>query len=205
MFSGIIQCIGKIINIITKKNIITIFVQTPKDFTLDLKIGDSISNNGCCLTIINIINNIIIFNIIKHTLSITTFKNIKIGELLNLEKPLKINEYIGSHIILGHITNIALITKIVNYTNYITLWMKPYHIKYMKFIIEKGSICIDGIGLTIDKVLSNQFSVNIIPITLYKTTLRTKHVNHNVNIEIDIYTKIIVNKIEKISKYFNIN
>ncbi|QJC31149.1 riboflavin synthase subunit alpha [Enterobacteriaceae endosymbiont of Macroplea mutica] len=203
MFNGIIQYLGIIYNIKQTRNITTIFVKVSKNFIFNLQIGDSVSNNGCCLTVTNIYhNNIISFDIIKHTLEMTTFKTIKLGDLINLEKSLKINTYIGSHIILGHITDTAYIVRITQHDVYISIWIKLNNIKHMKYIITKGSICIDGVGLTIDQVLKNKFSVNIIPQTLAKTTLYLKRINNSVNVEIDIFIKTIVHITEKFLKNY---
>ncbi|QJC31983.1 riboflavin synthase [Enterobacteriaceae endosymbiont of Donacia versicolorea] len=200
MFTGIIKSIGQIKNIIYKKNLYFIYVQIKKKFRKNLKIGQSISNNGCCLTIINLYKNIIVFNILKQTFNITTFKKIKIGDYLNLEKPITINNFIGGHLVLGHITNIAKIINIKNYNFSKILWIKPNNIFQMNYIFKKGSICIDGISLTIDKKLKNKFSVNIIPETLLRTTLSNKKINDYVNIEIDLYAYIIVKTVKKIHK-----
>ncbi|QJC37228.1 riboflavin synthase [Enterobacteriaceae endosymbiont of Donacia thalassina] len=206
MFTGIIQTIGKIINIILYKKIYSLHIKTNKKFIKNLKIGDSISNNGCCLTIIKLYNNIMIFNIIKQTFNITTFKKVKVGDYVNLEKPIKINSFVGGHIVLGHITDIAIITNIKNYNFSKILWIKPNNILQMNYILKKGSICIDGVSLTIDKKLKNKFSVNIIPETLSKTTLSKKNIYNYVNIETDIYTRSIIQTTKKLynhnMKYF---
>ncbi|QJC28074.1 riboflavin synthase subunit alpha [Enterobacteriaceae endosymbiont of Plateumaris braccata] len=173
-------------------------IKTPNLFTFDLKKGDSIANDGCCLTISNIINNLICFHIIKNTLNITTFKKLKKGDCLNIEKSLKLIDFVGGHLVSGHITDVATIIKVTNYINSKTIWLKPYHQSQMKYIFQKGSICIDGISLTIDKVYINQFSINLIPETIIKTVLASKKINQSVNIEVDLYTKIAVNTIEKL-------
>ncbi|QJC29860.1 riboflavin synthase [Enterobacteriaceae endosymbiont of Plateumaris sericea] len=196
MFSGIIQCIAKIKSIIKKKNFLQIIIKTPNYFNYDLKRGDSIANNGCCLTIREINNNLLYFDIIKNTLDITTFKKLKKGDYLNIEKSLKLIDFVGGHLITGHITDIAKIIRINNYINSKTIWLKPYHKSQMKYIIKKSFICIDGISLTIDKIHINQFSVNLIPETIIRTSLSNKKINQNVNIEVDLYTKISVNTIK---------
>ncbi|QJC34007.1 riboflavin synthase [Enterobacteriaceae endosymbiont of Donacia cinerea] len=198
MFTGIIQSIGIVQNIILKKNLYFLYIKTNKNFLKNLKIGESISNNGCCLTIIKLYNNIMIFNIIKQTFNSTTFKKIKIRDYVNLEKPIKINNFIGGHIVSGHITSTAIITNIKNYTSSKILWIKPNNILQMKYILKKGSICIDGVSLTIDKKLKNKFSVNIIPKTLFKTTLSKKNIYNYVNIETDIHTRTIIKTVEKL-------
>ncbi|QJC30735.1 riboflavin synthase subunit alpha [Enterobacteriaceae endosymbiont of Macroplea appendiculata] len=201
MFSGIIQYLGIVYHIKQTQNITTIFIKVSKHFILNLHIGDSVSNNGCCLTVTHIYHNdIISFDIVKHTLKMTTFKTIQLGDLINLEKSLTINTYIGSHIVLGHITDTAYIVCITKHDAYTSIWIQLNNIKHMKYIITKGSICIDGVGLTIDQVSKNKFSVNIIPQTLAKTTLYLKQINNSVNIEIDIFIKTIVHITEKFLK-----
>ncbi|QJC29417.1 riboflavin synthase subunit alpha [Enterobacteriaceae endosymbiont of Plateumaris pusilla] len=198
MFSGIIQCIAIIKLVIKKKNFLHLIIKTPNFFNYDLKRGDSIANNGCCLTISKINNNLLYFDIIKNTLDVTTFKEVKKGDYLNIEKSLKLIDFIGGHLVSGHITGIAKIIKINNYVYSKTIWLKPYYKSQMKYIIKKGFICIDGISLTIDKIHINQFSINLIPETIIKTSLSNKKINQYVNIEVDLYTKISVSTIEKL-------
>ncbi|QJC34817.1 riboflavin synthase [Enterobacteriaceae endosymbiont of Donacia piscatrix] len=198
MFTGIIQSIGKIKKIFFKKKKYYIYIKTSKNFIKNLRIGESISNNGCCLTIVNIHKNIMLFNVILHTINNTTFKKSKINDYVNLEKPIKTNSFFGGHIVLGHITDIAIITNIENYNFSKILWIKPSNILQMNFIPIKGSICIDGVSLTIDKIFKNQFSVNLIPETLLKTTLSKKKIDDYVNIETDIYTRNIIQTVERL-------
>ncbi|QJC28972.1 riboflavin synthase subunit alpha [Enterobacteriaceae endosymbiont of Plateumaris rustica] len=198
MFTGIIQCIAIIKLIIKEKNFIHMIIKIPNYFISDLKKGDSISNNGCCLTIKKINKNLLFFDIIKNTLDITTFKKLEKGNYLNIEKSLRLIDFIGGHLVSGHITGIAKIIKIKNYINSKTIWFKPFQKSQMKYIMKKGFICIDGISLTIDKVYIDQFSINLIPETMILTSLVIKKINQNVNIEVDLYTKIAVNTIEKL-------
>ncbi|QJC33599.1 riboflavin synthase [Enterobacteriaceae endosymbiont of Donacia provostii] len=198
MFTGIVQSIGKIKKINFKKQIYCIYIQTDKNFIKNLKKGESISNNGCCLTIVHIYENIILFNVIKYTMNNTTFKFLKVGHYVNLEKPIKANNFFGGHIVLGHITDIAIITKIKNYSFSKVFWIKPNNVSQMKFIPIKGSICIDGVSLTIDKKTKNKFSVNLIPETLNNTTLSKKKIHNYVNLETDIYTRNIIQTIERL-------
>ncbi|QJC36005.1 riboflavin synthase [Enterobacteriaceae endosymbiont of Donacia cincticornis] len=198
MFTGIIQSIGKIKKFFFKKKKYCIYIKTNKNFIKDLKIGESISNNGCCLTIVNLYKNIILFNITCHTINNTTFKNLKVNDYINLEKPIKINDFLGGHIVLGHITDIAIITNIENYDFYKILWIKPKNILQMNYIPIKGSICVDGVSLTIDKKFQDRFSVNLIPETLSKTTLSKKKIYNYVNIETDIYTRNIIQTVERL-------
>ncbi|QJC34418.1 riboflavin synthase [Enterobacteriaceae endosymbiont of Donacia crassipes] len=198
MFTGIIQSIGKIKKISFKKKKYYVYIQTSKNFVKNLKIGESISNNGCCLTIVNLYKNIILFNIIIHTINNTTFKKLKVNDYINLEKPIKINDFLGGHIVLGHITDIAIITNIKNYNFSKILWIKPNNILQMNYILTKGSICVDGVSLTIDKTFKDKFSVNLIPETLLKTTLSKKKIYNYVNIETDIYTRNIIQTIERL-------
>ncbi|QJC35192.1 riboflavin synthase [Enterobacteriaceae endosymbiont of Donacia proxima] len=198
MFTGIIQSIGQIKKISFKKGKYCIYIKTNKNFIKNLKIGESISNNGCCLTIVNIYKNILLFNITIHTMNNTTFKKLKTNDYINLEKPIKNNDFFGGHIVLGHITDIAIITNIKNYNFSKILWIKPNSILQMNYIPIKGSICVDGVSLTIDKIFQDKFSVNLIPETLLKTTFSKKKIYNYVNIETDIYTRNIIQTVERL-------
>lgn len=199
MFTGIIEEMGIVKSI--KSKVITI--EANKIFD-DLKLGDSVAVNGTCLTVSSFEGKTSpkIFNadITSETLSRTNLGNLKSGFKVNLERALTLNGRLGGHIVLGHIDGVGIIKNISKNAEDIelTIEVPPNLIKY---IIEKGSVAVDGISLTVAKVNKNYFSIAIIPHTLKETILYYKKAGDKVNIENDIIGKYV----EKLLSFNNIN
>lgn len=198
MFTGIIETISTILDIKEKKNFRTQYICLPKTMLSNLNIGDSISNNGCCLTITKINNNIVSFDIIKETLRLTNLGQLKIGDKVNLERSASLQKEIGGHLMSGHIMCTAKLVKINISENNKQVWFSLCKDNLLKYIFNKGYIGIDGISLTIGKIKNNCFCVNLIPETITRTTLGEKKIQDIVNIEIDLQTKVIVDSLERI-------
>ena len=188
MFNGIIFNIGKIKLIKRNKNSIFIDIETSLKFSKE-EIGDSVSCNGVCLTITSIKKKIISFYISKETLNRSNFKLIKKNQIINLEKSLSFGQKISGHFSQGHVDTVA---KIKNIFFLDKSWLVRFRIdnnKFNKFIVEKASISINGVSLTISKVSNNFFEINIIPHTLELTNLKNLKINEIVNVELDIFSK----------------
>tara|TARA_B100001540_G_C15652635_1_gene571803 strand:+ start:309 stop:902 length:594 start_codon:yes stop_codon:yes gene_type:complete len=194
MFNGIIFNQGVIKKIIKRKKGINLFLKS--DLNLKKKdIGMSISCDGVCLTLISIKKNIIEFYLSKETLIRSKFKNIKIGDKINLELPMKFGQKISGHICQGHVDTVSLVKKIskIDKSNVFEFKINS---NLKKNLIEKASILINGVSLTISKVTKNGFKIWIIPHTLKLTNLKYLRKNDLVNVEIDILSKYI-------KKFFN--
>ena len=190
MFNGIIFNTGKVKSIKRNYNSILIGIETNlKFFTKDL--GSSVSCNGVCLTIYKIKNNIIYFYISRETLLRSTFKSIKINQIINLEKSLVFGQKISGHFTQGHVDTIAIIKKIIIFDKSWFIKFKILEKKYTKFLVEKASIAINGVSLTISKSKNDFFEVNVIPHTLKLTNLKIIKLNDDVNVELDIFSKYI--------------
>jgi riboflavin synthase len=190
MFNGIIFNTGKVKSIKRNYNSILIGIETNlKFFTKDL--GSSVSCNGVCLTIYKIKNNIIYFYISRETLLRSTFKSIKINQIINLEKSLVFGQKISGHFTQGHVDTIAKIKKIIIFDKSWFIKFKILEKKYTKFLVEKASIAINGVSLTISKSKNDFFEVNVIPHTLKLTNLKIIKLNDDVNVELDIFSKYI--------------
>lgn len=200
MFTGIIQGIADIISIKKKINYNTYEILLPKNISKNLKIGISVAVNGCCLTITKIKKNIIYFDVIKETLNITNFKNLKIGDKVNIERAVKLQDEIGGHIMSGHIMTTAQINNIINSKNKYEIAFSLKNKKFMKFILYKGFIGIDGISLTVSKIHKDSFFINFIPQTLYSTNIILKKYQDYVNVEFDYRIQVIVESLKKIIK-----
>ena len=198
MFTGLIQSLGSIssyddgkINIETKMNLD------------DCKIGSSISCNGVCLTITDLIkidnNYSFSANVSEETEKRTTFKLKEIirNKIINLEKSLKVGDEIGGHFVYGHID---LTTQIIEINKIDNSWEYKFNKNFLKnsmFVVEKGSITIDGISLTVANVSKDWFTVSVIPQTFFNTNLQYSKVNDLVNIEFDYLTRFIISKNKK--------
>ena len=192
MFNGIIFNKGLITKIVERPKGINIFIKS--NIRLSNKdIGVSISCDGVCLTLITIKKKILEFYLSNETISRSKFKFLKINDSINLELPLKYGQKISGHICQGHIDSTA---KVINIKKIDKSYLFDFKIKSIikKNIIEKASICINGVSLTVSKVTKNGFQVWIIPHTLKLTNLAMIKKNDLVNIEIDILSKY-VNKI----------
>jgi riboflavin synthase len=189
MFTGIIEEVGKIKEKRCKGSGCKMIVEGEKIFE-DLKIGDSISVNGVCLTVEEIENKNFSVSLSFHTLKNTNLGDIKIGEYVNLERALKIGDRIGGHFLTGHID---FKTKIYSFKKNGEFYLMKILIpeEYRKFIVKKGSIGIDGISLTVAETFENGIVIYLIPFTIENTNLKYKKQGDFVNVEIDIFAKIL--------------
>ena len=190
MFNGIIYNTGNIHSIDKTKNSLFIGIKSKMRFNPG-EIGSSVCCNGVCLTLVKIKNNIIYFYISNETLIRSNFKFLKKNHTINLEKSISYGQKISGHFTQGHVDTVAKIQKvnIVDKTWIINL--KILNKRLSKFLIEKASISINGVSLTISKVTKNFFEVNVIPHTLKLTNLQNLKSKSLVNVELDIFSKYI--------------
>ena len=195
MFNGIIKNTGKISGFYKKNNNCILYILSKIKFTKS-EIGSSVSCSGACLTLEKNNKNLSKFYLSKETLNRTIFKFSKKGDILNLEKPLKYRERISGHFVQGHVDSIAIVKKI-NLVG--KSWLISFKLskKFRKFIIQKGSITINGVSLTIAKILSNGFQIAVVPQTLRLTSLIHLKEKDIVNIEFDFLSKYIKNFLDK--------
>ena len=190
MFNGIIFNTGKVKDIKKGKNSIYVGIQTKISFSKK-DLGSSICCDGVCLTVDKVIKNKIYFYISNETLKRSNFKALKINQTINLEKSLSFGKSISGHFIQGHVDSVAKIKKIIFIDK---AWIISFEIlnkKLKKFLIEKASISINGVSLTISKVNQNSFEITVIPHTLKLTNLKNLKVNSLANVELDIFGKYI--------------
>ncbi len=191
MFNGIIFNKGTVKKILKRPKGINIFIQS--NIKLSKKdIGVSVACDGVCLTLITIKNNIMEFYLSNETIKRSKFRFLKINEQINLELPLKYGQKISGHICQGHVDTIGKIKDIKKIDkSYLFDFEIP--LKERKNIIEKASICINGISLTISKVTKNGFQIWVIPHTFKLTNLSKINRGNLVNVEIDILSKYVKN------------
>ena len=187
MFTGIIEDLCKVSHVDTFENYSTISVRSKFK---DVKIGASIAINGVCLTVADINKKLLSFDVISETLEKTNLKFLKNGDLVNIERCMRINDRIDGHIVQGHIECIGELSSKITKGGETKIRIKIDN-KYMKYCIYKGSIALDGISLTISKIDNDYIECSIIPHTLNHTTLKIRKVGDMLNIETDMISKYI--------------
>ena len=191
MFNGIIYNQGIVKKILISKKGISIFIYS-KIPVNKKRIGISISCDGVCLTLVSIRKKILEFYLLHETVNRSRFKYLKVGDKINLELPLKYGQDISGHICQGHVDTTS---KIINISKKGGSRILEFSVnkKYKKILIEKASILINGISLTISKITKKGFEVWIIPHTLKLTNLSNIKINSIVNVEFDILSKYVKN------------
>ena len=191
MFNGIIYKTGLILEITKGKNFSKMIIKTNLKFKKS-EIGSSLCCNGTCLTVTKIQHNFISFYLSKETLKRTNYSSAKIGDFINIEKSLTYGNKISGHYVQGHVDTTGFVSniKVIDKT-----WIVTFKIPkiYKKFLIEKASISINGVSLTISDIIKNNFKISIIPHTLKLTNLIKLKKNTQVNIEFDIFGKYLLN------------
>ena len=201
MFTGIIQSIGKLQK---EKDFLIIEVE---ENIFSMQIGDSIAVDGICLTVKEIINNKFTVDVSEETLKKTTLGNkAKINQIVNLEPALRISDRLGGHIVSGHIDGLGKVINIEKLEKSWLLSVKWENSNFSKYIVDKGSICINGISLTIAKSENDGeiFTIAIIPHTWHNTNLKNLSIGDSVNLEADALIKY-VEKLLTFNKDKNIN
>ncbi len=189
MFTGIVEELGAIVSIDKTLAGTRMTILAPTVMS-DLRVGDSISVNGACLTVANRSDHNFSVEVSPETLSVTTLGQLTAGAPLNLERAMKLNERIGGHLVAGHVDGVGTVRHRQQDGNAILLTIEaPPEI--LRHCIVKGSITVDGISLTVNKVTDRGFSVSIIPHTAKVTTFGLKQVGDRVNLESDLIGKYV--------------
>jgi riboflavin synthase len=187
MFTGIIEECGQVQALQMIGSVLKLSIKADK-VCHEVQIGDSISVDGVCLTVVGLKEKVLSFDVIRQTSGLTTLKNLKYGDFVNLERALKIGDRLGGHFVTGHIDCLGVVRSKKQLRGN---WEIGVGIPaaFLKFVLKKGSVAIDGISLTIADVKCGTLFVCVIPHTLKMTTLGRKTVGKKVNIELDILAK----------------
>lgn len=188
MFTGIIEEVGTVQTVQRSGNSSFIRIQAKKVLS-DVHLGDSIAVNGVCLTVTQFDSTTFQADVMNETLSRSSLGSLRSGSPVNLERAMSAEGRFGGHIVSGHIDGTGVITDIKN--DGIAVWYTVSAPELMRYIVEKGSIAVDGISLTVAKVTETGFSVSIIPHTASETILSSKKVGDIVNLENDIIAKYV--------------
>ncbi|GFO64741.1 riboflavin synthase [Geomonas paludis] len=189
MFTGLIETVGELVSIERRgaSGSLTVKTSLPLD---EIRIGDSIAINGACLTVVRKGGGAVTFDVSPETIDRTAFKNLKSGAPLNMERAMRLSDRLDGHLVSGHVDCVATITERREVANNIVFSFR-FPAEFAKYIAAKGSVAIDGISLTVNEVGADSFSVNIIPHTASKTTLISKRVGDEVNIETDLLCRYL--------------
>ena len=193
MFTGIIQAIGSIETIIASIDDVKLCINATNLGLADAREGDSIAVNGVCLTATQLTPTHFTAHVSKETLSVTAGLNAK--NKVNLEKALRLNDRLGGHLVSGHVDGVGVVERFDNLGDCWLLAIRAPH-AISKYIAKKGSICVDGVSLTVNTIKKDTFSVNIIPHTLQNTTLAELKVGVSVNLEIDQIARYVERMVE---------
>lgn len=189
MFTGIIESLGEVQQIVKEKDNLHITVKS--NFANELKIDQSVAHNGVCLTVVAIDNDVYTVTAIKETIDKTAIGNLDIGEKVNLERAMKLGDRLDGHIVQGHVDETGVCSAILE-QNGSTVFTFTYNSESNNLTIEKGSITINGVSLTVVNSKSNEFSVAIIPFTKEHTTFNQLKIGDKVNLEFDVLGKYVV-------------
>lgn len=194
MFTGIIEEIGEVVDLKSDKENIHITVKS--NISSELKIDQSLAHNGVCLTVVNLGNNLHTVTAIKETIDKSNLGNLKVNDKVNLERAMKLGERLDGHIVQGHVDQIG---KCIGIKETEGSWVLTF--EYDKVLnnltIEKGSITVNGVSLTVVNSKRNSFSVAIIPYTFENTNFHKIKVNTSVNLEFDVIGKYVARLLVK--------
>lgn len=194
MFTGIVESMGEIVSV--TKNLGNLRATITCDFVSELQIDQSIAHDGVCLTVVDLNKKNYAVDIIAETLQKSNLANWKAGQKINLERSLTLQKPLDGHIVQGHVDTVFTCSDITD-ENGSTKFTFAYDEKWGKFMISKGSICINGVSLTIAHLTNTHCSVAIIPYTFAHTSFQSLTVGSKVNIEFDVVGKYI-NRIAEI-------
>ena len=188
MFTGIIETLGKVTNVVKEQENVHLTIKS--DITNELKIDQSVAHNGVCLTIVAINDDEYTVTAIKETLDKTNIGKLKTTDIVNLERAMKLGDRLDGHIVQGHVDETG-ICKNIKDENGSTVYTFEYNSDKNNITIEKGSITINGVSLTVVNSTKTGFSVAIIPYTKEHTTFKTLQINDVVNLEFDVIGKYV--------------
>jgi riboflavin synthase len=192
MFTGIVEKTLPIIGVASGPMFLRL---TTRNDWPDVKLGESIAINGVCLTVAELPPGEIGFDVIKETLDKTNLGELSAGDHVNVERAMRVGDRIDGHFVQGHVDGVALLIKQTSNENECRLTLEaPAHLA--KYLAPKGSICIDGVSLTIAALNGNHFDVALIPTTLKRTTLASRNIGWPFNLEADIISKQIIHFLE---------
>jgi len=190
MFTGIVEELGRVAAIQElPDNAIRITIEGPIVLS-DANLGDSICVNGVCLTVAEQTGDVFTADVMSETINRTTIGDLLTGSQVNLERPVTLSTRLGGHLVQGHVDAVGTVSAREHSENWDVVTITPPK-DLLKYVVEKGSITIDGTSLTVSAVTDSTFSVSLIPATLEKTTLGIRQIGDRVNLEVDVLAKYV--------------
>jgi len=195
MFTGIVEDKGKILRTDVRGEGRRVILRVPPHLT-DLQLGDSINVNGACLTVVEKTGESIAVDVSSETLEKTTFREMRQGEEVNLERAMRLSDRLGGHIVTGHVDAVGTLVERRSEREFVHLKIQvPKSVS--KYLVPKGSIAVDGISLTVNACEGDELQITLIPYTLQKATLINKRVGDRVNLEADVLGKYVEKLMEQ--------
>ena len=188
MFTGIVESLGKITNINLEEGNVDFTIES--SISKELKIDQSVSHNGVCLTVVDVKNDTHTVTAVKETLDKSSLKNFNEGDSMNLERAMKLGERLDGHMVQGHVDGVAKCIE-VNLNEGSWIYKFEFDKNWQSLLIEKGSVCINGVSLTVFGINDNTFCVTIIPYTFKNTSFKELKPGDLVNIEFDMVGKYL--------------
>jgi riboflavin synthase len=188
MFTGLIETVGRIERAVGRQGNRVFTVQA--GFTGELKLGESVGVNGCCLTITKADRQSFDVEAVAATLAATSLGRLKTGDEVNLERALRVGDRLGGHFVQGHVDEVGKVRRIEQHSGHWILAVETDR-RNSRLLVERGSVCVDGISLTVASVRPGEFAVNIIPHTWENTNLKRRRTGEPVNIEYDLVVKAV--------------
>jgi len=188
MFTGLIETVGRIERAVGRQGNRVFTIQA--GFVDELKLGESVAVNGCCLTVTGADKESFDVEAVASTLEATTLGRAKTGDKVNLERALRAGDRMGGHFVQGHVDEVGKVRRIEQHSGHWTLAIETDR-RTSRPLVEKGSVCVDGISLTVASVRPGEFAVNIIPHTWETTILKRRRTGEPVNIEYDLVVKAV--------------
>ncbi len=197
MFTGLVETMGTVVAVIEHSPARTLRLEVGDQLRLGMAIGDSICINGCCLTVVRITGEGIDFEAGAETLSRTNLGRLCVGDRVNLERSLAVGDRLGGHYVSGHVDSLSKVLAIESAPPWANYWFSVPS-SLARQIASKGSVAVDGISLTVVEALEDRFSVALIPHTLAVTTLGSRQVGDEVNLETDVLAKYIARQLQEL-------
>lgn len=191
MFTGIVEEIGVISSVLNKGHHRKLSVYSKKIMG-DLKIGDSVSVNGICLTVVEKGRNHFSVEVVTESLMLSNLSDLKIGSRVNLERALSVMDRIGGHIVSGHVDDVGILKGKIDKTTHFDYEIE-FPDEFSRYLVAKGSVAVEGVSLTIASIERNRIRISIIPHTLKNTTLGSKVIGDRLNLEFDVLGKYVEN------------
>ena len=190
MFTGIIEAVGTVRAIEARGGDVRLTIAAAQLDRADIALGDSICVSGCCLTVVAQDGDALAFDVSNESLALTTLGGLRAGDAVNLEKALRLADRLGGHLVSGHVDGVGTIVEIKPDARS-QRWTIEAPAALARYIAGKGSVCVDGVSLTVNAVDGARFGVNLIPHTVAATTFAQRGVGDRLNLEVDLLARYV--------------